>query len=48
MSYFLKNKLVRRRVFGVERLVGGDRRGNLWFREVVPRYFLLLKLKHYC
>jgi len=32
MSYRVKNKLVKRRVYGVERLVGFDRRGNLIFQ----------------
>jgi hypothetical protein len=43
MSVCIKNRLAKRRVCGVERLVGCDRRGNLNFREVVPRYFYVQK-----
>jgi len=43
MSYRVKNKLVKRRTCGVERLVRLDRRGNLNFRQVVLRYFFVRK-----
>jgi hypothetical protein len=39
MSYRIKNKFAKRRVCGVERLVGFDRRGNLTFRQVVSTLF---------
>ena len=42
MSYRIKNKLVKCRVFGVERLVGFDRRGNLMFRQVFHAIFMSL------
>jgi len=41
MGYQIKDKLVIRRVCGVERLIGFDRRGNLNTQQVVSTLFLL-------
>jgi len=41
LSYSIKNKLAKRRVFGVERLVGYYRRGNLITDGLFSRYFIV-------
>jgi hypothetical protein len=41
MSIRIKNKLAKRRVYGVGLLVGYDRRGNLRTDKLFPRYFFV-------